>query len=292
MRKLERIGGVFLLVAALLIGFALFRTGGDFSKLDNTSFAIKEETFSSQAIKELKLDVSSANIEITGTNHTDKIMIKYPESKNSGFSFKKEGNKLTVSEEHKGFFSIFSFDLSIFSNKNRKLEISLPQDALDELSLEGSSGDIDIQQLEIKNDINIEISSGYIQISNTNIGGNLSVDLTSGEAVLSTIQTNHLNLYATSGNLQMNDLTVLKESSIELTSGDLELTRFNPGHQTTISSTSGNISGALLGKMTDYTIESSVTSGSSNLPPHLDGGSKELRVEATSGDINISFSDK
>lgn len=47
MRKLERIGGVFLLIAVLLIGFVLFRTGGDFSKLDNTSFAIKEETFSS-----------------------------------------------------------------------------------------------------------------------------------------------------------------------------------------------------------------------------------------------------
>ena len=59
----------------------------------------------------------------------------------------------------------------------------------------------------------------------------------------------------------------------------------------TLRATTGSISGTLAGRMADYTIRSSVSTGSNSLPEALDGGARTLNADTTTGSIRLSFAD-
>ena len=186
-------------------------------------------------------------------------------------------------------FGIFSFDFNFFSSDAWAVQVILPVDSLDNVTLDGASGDVDIQKLAIKENLDLSLSSGDVQLQTVTVAGKTSVQLSSGEIGLTNIVSKDLHLEVTSGDMQLEGAIVANQTILEVTSGDIGLTQFKAGQETEISVTSGDISGDVLGKMTEYTIQSSVTSGENNLPQQLDGGYKQLRVEATSGDINLQF---
>ena len=59
----------------------------------------------------------------------------------------------------------------------------------------------------------------------------------------------------------------------------------------TLRATTGSITGTLAGRMADYTIRSSVSTGSNSLPEALDGGARTLNADTTTGSIRLSFAD-
>ena len=287
MKTIQRIAGVFLLISLIVGGIVLVRTGGDFSELSNEKWVQKEKTFEANQVKELSLDITASDVKVTGSADTDQVLIKYPESKSRSYTITEENGQLTISEKNDRIFGIFSFDF--FFSKDWEVEVILPVDSLNNLTLDSTSGDVDIQKLAIKENLDLSLSSGDVQLQTVTVAGKTSVQLSSGEIDLTNFVTKDLYLSVTSGDMQLEGVIVANQTSLEANSGDIELTQFKAGQETEISVTSGDISGDVLGKMTEYTIQSSVTSGDSNLPQELDGGYKQLRVEATSGDINLQF---
>ena len=289
MKTIQRIAGVFLLISLIVGGIVLVRTGGDFSKLSNEKWEQKEKTFEASQIKELSFDMIASDVKVTGSADTDQVLIKYPESKSRTYTITEENGKLTISEKKNRIFGIFSFDFNFFSSDAWTVQVILPVDSLDNVTLDGASGDVDIQKLVIKENLDLSLSSGDVQLQTVTVAGKTSVQLSSGEIGLTNIVSKDLHLEVTSGDMQLEGAIVGNQTILEVTSGDIGLTQFKAGQKTEISVTSGDISGDVLGKMTEYTIQSSVTSGDNNLPQELDGGNKQLRVEATSGDINLQF---
>ncbi len=55
--------------------------------------------------------------------------------------------------------------------------------------------------------------------------------------------------------------------------------------------TTGSITGTLAGRIADYTIRSSVSTGTNSLPEALDGGARTLNADTTTGSIRLSFAD-
>lgn len=287
MKTIQRIAGVFLLISLIVGGIILVRTGGDFSELSNEKWVQKEKTFEANQIKELSLDITASDVKVTGSADTDQVLIKYPESKNRSYTITEDKGQLTISEKKNRIFGIFSFDF--FFSKDWEVEVVLPVDSLNNLTLDSSSGDVDIQKLAIKENLDLHLSSGAVQLQTVTVAGETSVQLSSGEIGLTNVVAKDLHLEVTSGDIQLEGAIVANQTRLEATSGDIRLSQFKAGQKTEISVTSGDISGDVLGKMTEYTIQSSVTSGDNNLPQELDGGNKQLRVEATSGDINLQF---
>lgn len=287
MKIIQRISGVFLLIGLIVGGIVLVRTGGDFSELSNEKWVQKEKTFEANQIKELSLDITASDVKVTGSADTDQVLIKYPESKNRSYTITEDKGQLTISEKKNRIFGIFSFDF--FFSKDWEVEVVLPVDSLNNLTLDSSSGDVDIQKLAIKENLDLHLSSGAVQLQTVTVAGETSVQLSSGEIGLTNVVAKDLHLEVTSGDIQLEGAIVANQTRLEATSGDIRLSQFKAGQKTEISVTSGDISGDVLGKMTEYTIQSSVTSGDNNLPQELDGGNKQLRVEATSGDINLQF---
>ena len=287
MKTIQRIAGVFLLISLIVGGIVLVRTGGDFSELSNEKWVQKEKTFEANQVKELSLDITASDVKVTGSADTDQVLIKYPESKNRSYTITEDKGQLTISEKKNRIFGIFSFDF--FFSKDWEVEVVLPVDSLNNLTLDSSSGDVDIQKLAIKENLDLHLSSGAVQLQTVTVAGETSVQLSSGEIGLTNVVAKDLHLEVTSGDIQLEGAIVANQTRLEATSGDIRLSQFKAGQKTEISVTSGDISGDVLGKMTEYTIQSSVTSGDNNLPQELDGGNKQLRVEATSGDINLQF---
>ena len=287
MKTIQRIAGVFLLISLIVGGIVLVRTGGDFSELSNEKWVQKEKTFEANQVKELSLDITASDVKVTGSADTDQVLIKYPESKSRSYTITEENGQLTISEKNDRIFGIFSFDF--FFSKDWEVEVILPVDSLNNLTLDSTSGDVDIQKLAIKENLDLHLSSGAVQLQTVTVAGETSVQLSSGEIGLTNVVSKDLSLRVTSGDIQLDGAIVANQTRLEATSGDIRLSQFKAGQETEISVISGDISGDVLGKMTEYTIQSSVTSGDNNLPQELDGGNKQLRVEATSGDINLQF---
>ena len=287
MKTIQRIAGVFLLISLIVGGIVLVRTGGDFSELSNEKWVQKEKTFEANQVKELSLDITASDVKVTGSADTDQVLIKYPESKNRSYTITEDKGQLTISEKKNRIFGIFSFDF--FFSKDWEVEVILPVDSLNNLTLDSTSGDVDIQKLAIKENLDLHLSSGAVQLQTVTVAGETSVQLSSGEIGLTNVVAKDLHLEVTSGDIQLEGAIVANQTRLEATSGDIRLSQFKAGQETEISVISGDISGDVLGKMTEYTIQSSVTSGDNNLPQELDGGNKQLRVEATSGDINLQF---
>lgn len=289
MKTIQRIAGVFLLLGVIIGGIVLVRTGGDFSRLNNETVEQKEKSFQASQMKELNFDMSSTDVEVVGSADTDKVVIKYPESKKQSYSITEENGKVTITEKHDRIFNFFRFDIDFFNLKKWTIQIVLPVDSLETLTLNGASGDVDISKLVIKKNLALSLRSGDVYLQDTTVAGETSVRLSSGEIELTNIVSKDLYLKATSGDLDVDRVIVANQSTMEVTSGDIVLSQFKAGQKTDLSTTSGDISGVLVGQMIDYTIQSKVTSGDNSLPQHLEGGSKQLRVEATSGDITIRF---
>ena len=287
MKTIQRIAGVFLLISLIVGGIVLVRTGGDFSELSNEKWVQKEKTFEANQVKELSLDITASDVKVTGSADTDQVLIKYPESKSSSYTITEDEGQLTISEKSNQIFGIFGFDF--FFPRDWEVEVILPVDSLNNLTLDSTSGDVDIQKLAIKENLDLHLSSGAVQLQTVTVAGETSVQLSSGEIGLTNVVAKDLHLEVTSGDIQLEGAIVANQTRLEATSGDIRLSQFKAGQETEISVISGDISGDVLGKMTEYTIQSSVTSGDNNLPQELDGGNKQLRVEATSGDINLQF---
>ena len=247
----------------------------------------KEKTFQASQVKELRLELTASDVKVTGSAETDQVLIKYPESKSSSYTITEDEGQLTISEKSNQIFGIFGFDF--FFPRDWEVEVILPVDSLDNVTLDSSSGDVDLKQLVIKENLDLSLRSGDVRLETVTVAGETSVQLSSGELGLSNVVSKDLFLEVTSGDIQLEGVLVANQTTLEATSGDIGLSQFKAGQETEISVTSGNIKGDLVGKITEYTIQSSVTSGDNNLPQELDGGYKQLRVEATSGDINIQF---
>ncbi len=287
MKTIQRIAGVFLLISLIVGGIILVRTGGDFSQLGNENQVQKEKTFEASQIKELSFDMTASDVKVTGSADTDQVLIKYPESKSRTYTITEENGRLTISEKKERLFGFFSFDF--FSSEGWTVQVILPVDSLDNLTLDGSSGDVEFQKLVIKENLDLSLSSGDVQLDTVRIAGKSSVQLTSGAIELTNVVSKDLYLKATSGSLQVDGVIVANQTTMETTSGTIGFSQFKAGQETELSATSGDIRGDLLGKMTEYSIQSTVTSGANNLPQELDEGYKQLRVKTTSGDIDVQF---
>ena len=51
----------------------------------------------------------------------------------------------------------------------------------------------------------------------------------------------------------------------------------------------GNISGTIIGSYDDFSIQSEIKKGESNLPDNKNGGEKTLNISSNNGDVNIEF---
>lgn len=238
--------------------------------INGKSKLIYENSFKEE-IKNIEVYTTSNDVKIV-ENSEDEINVKVYDREENEAEVTVENGTLKVVNKQEGTFIGFFF-LSI--NNNPKIVISVPKDKVYDLTVNGTSSDIN-STLDLGN-VNISTKSGDITLKNTK---NITIKSTSGDIELGSIK--NLDLKTTSGDININKVD--GKLSIATTSGDIKINELNLTSNSQIKAVSGDIS---IGKTNDIYVDTSVVSGDVKIDTNNRHAKYELKIKTTSGDIRV-----
>lgn len=307
MDKTIKILQICLLIVLLLMLFGILMWG--LSK-DNFSFSgetkqVKNEKFSIENIDQININTKSNDVKIYVSNTNELRVVQYSSKKvkeKDLFTYKKENNTLTIEDNHHYFCIGFCFIA------DARYEIYLPSTYTKNLNINEISGDITIDELDIKlNSLSLKTTSGDIEINNNIKTNNIKIDTKSGEIQTNNISANNTNIESISGDLYLKSLIskdiylhtisgevevnkITGKLDIKTTSGDIEIDHFTIKSNSKITSISGDVDVNLSNDSHCNVLLSSV-SGDKILPNNsslVGKGTYKLEINTTSGDIEVN----
>ena len=99
----------------------------------------------------------------------------------------------------------------------------------------------------------------------------------------------NLTLSTTNENITLSTLAVAGNINLSSNGGNIAFENLDAGSALTLNAKNGNISGTIAGSYDDFSIQSSIQKGESNLPDNKEDGEKTLDVTGNNGDIQIEF---
>lgn len=99
----------------------------------------------------------------------------------------------------------------------------------------------------------------------------------------------NLTLSTTNENITLSTLAVAGNINLSSNGGNIAFENLDAGSALTLNAKNGNISGTIAGSYDDFSIQSSIKKGESNLPDNKEDGEKTLDVTGNNGDIHIEF---
>lgn len=217
MRDLFLVGVTLLIigVAGLLFmgfqgkAFSFSSMWGDVESFERT------ESFNRTEVEEIEVDVSSADIQLLASE-SDSIEVRYYGNSNhrekveKAFYATMRDNALDI-----GTKSTVNFGIS-FQDLN--LEIAVPKKQLNNLTINSSSGDVQVEGLKAK-EMELKLSSGDIHFKN--------------------VQSPHINIRTSSGSVEGEK--VKGDLSVGTSSGDIDLSKHSLNQNVDVHSSSGDI---------------------------------------------------
>ena len=99
----------------------------------------------------------------------------------------------------------------------------------------------------------------------------------------------NLTLSTTNEDITLSALAVNEDINISANGGNITFNDLEAQNAVTLNVKNGNISGTIVGSYDDFSIQSEIKKGESNLPGNKDSGEKKLKVSSNNGDVNIDF---
>ena len=145
----------------------------------NDTFEQKEYTADVSQIKEINIDVSDRQIEVS-ISEDDKIRISYSESSEETYEIAvSDGNVLTMkSLSNKEWTDYIGVKPSA---ENRKISLRIPDALLDNLTLSTTNEDISLSSLAVTGSISLSSNGGNINFGDLNVGNALYLTVKNGD---------------------------------------------------------------------------------------------------------------
>ncbi len=182
---------------------------------------------------------------------------------------RQSGQKTTIDTDgfSIGLGGYFSYDIDVY----------VPRDAVDELSIEMTSGETSFSDLSLS-ELDLSLTSGRLSADNI-LAEQLDFEATSGSADISG-EFDSIRVDVTSGNFDVSTSTLPSRIDCEATSGniDINIPEHAAGFTLSYERTSGRISSAF---------ETSGSSGDRSGSLLYGDGSCAINVDITSGSVHI-----
>jgi lia operon protein LiaG len=257
------------------------------SSVNGSGEVNQEKSISTQGVNEFNVDITSGNIYIIPEDRTDvKATLTgfiTPRDAEPRLEVSLSGDKLLIEAKIKG---------TVISNLNCNLELKvyIPKTYVSNLTLQSTSGNINIKDLNLK-DFKCQLTSGKLKMDNLNLD-NMIYNGTSGEISGNNISTKATTFKLISGNVKLDKFKGdLKGSS---TSGKVYVSYDSFSNNINLSSISGEIA-VRLPEESEFYLNAKATSGnvSCNFPIVLEGKQKNNvligTVKNDKNKINISL---
>lgn len=213
---MKKITKVLLIIATFLIliggglfTLGLYNNGLVFFHPNQVTATYKIST----DFNSINIDVRTSNVKVLPSTDNTNQVICYETDK---ITHKVEviDNSLNITFVDN---SKFYDHIMIYSNIN--IEVYLSKTMLDTLSIEATTGDINITKSFAFNNVDIDVTTGDITFEGV-VNNTLNINTTTGDIEVSNTNANNLSLKTTTGDIKINDVNAKENIETETTSGD------------------------------------------------------------------------
>lgn len=222
-----------------------------------------------KAFTALEIDVATADIEV---RVGDTFAVEYALTEEPEIT--QEGGVFRLTEPSHSGINIVGFS-GLGTGKGQYVRVTVPADAqLDSVKLDGATGDMTVSQLKCKT---------------------LTVDLSTGDANLIAVSADKLTAEASTGSIILTDCSV-KDAELDVSTGDIEARDLTVTGSLNADASTGDVELDILGRAADFAMELSSGTGSVSVDgrdyhhDYASSGSIPLKVEASTGDVDVTFS--
>lgn len=324
-KVLAALGGGLLVLGIIVFTAALGLAGWDIAGLSTTpSYEKRTVTLESGRAG---ISVQDSNVPVTvELSPDDKIHLTYFENEKNQYVIE-DGESTVIRKESKfdlGSGFMFSLDfreryfiLQLPKNYQGEVEIKTSNASIElkEITAQGlaaqsSNGSIRLSDVQAAAGVRLDTNNStvsverltageFFRVNNSN-GRIEAADVTAGgEAYLdtsnSTVSAKRLTageqfkVKNSNGRIEAFQVSAGTEASLDTSNNSVELENLSAGEAIRLKNSNGRISGTVQGEMGDYSIRSSTSNGSSNLPTENGSGAKKLEAYNSNGDIKIEF---
>ena len=273
------ITAVVLIICGLAfgaVGFAM--TGFDVSKLSGEGKMITNEHVINDEFTKIDIDTSTADVIFeASTDGKAKVVCTEAEKRYHEVSVENGTLKIKAKNEKKWYEYIRIFN----SVGSQKIVIYLPESretsetggrkqetryTLDQLKIDISTGDVDLQDLFVRGECRIDTSTGKVRMNNV-VTGSLDIDVSTGSTTL-------------------NETVVLGALKIDSGTGSVTLTR-SDAETVKIDTGTGSVNCEFL---THKKIRTNTGTGSVKIPDKTEDGG-ECSIDTGTGSIKVSYAE-
>lgn len=285
MKKFKIIAILVLAIIAIIMLFS-----GCTSSYETNTFEIDED------FKNITIDTETEDIIfLPSQDEICKVVFYEKTSKKHTSIVENEALVIKYEDEEKWYKNLFNFGKS-------KITVYLPKNEYDNITIDVTTGDIQIKdefKLESINidvttgdislnkivacEINMSITTGDVILDNINCSGNITLDSTTGDVMLNKINCKGLKSTGTTGDIELDYVIATEKIHIERSTGDVEFDEMDAG-EIFIDVSTGDVEGRLLSEKI-FIVDTST--GKRRVPETTSGGI--CKITTSTGDIIITI---
>lgn len=305
--KLMIVAAICLVAGIVIFTIGFGMVGFDGTKLATEPVYTEKDFHSSEVYETIMVNDKNTSIEVVPSKDDD-FHLSYFENENKTYTIEEDDLTLTVrSSRNKKWYHQF-FNLTFESEKQTTLQI--PERFLGKVSLQTSNSDVYVSdvsttdmEIETTNDdiiienvsasgtLTTDSSNGRVEIVDSVIDGNLTCDTNNREVSVMNTTCANLSIDTNNGAVELTNTVVANEGEITTSNDDISLAMVAFGTGLDCENANGEITGTIVGKLSDFTITSQTSNGENNLPTTNTEGDKKLKLITSNDDINIVFAE-
>lgn len=233
---MKKIGKIFTLIGVLLVivGSIIFiKALGDnnwsFESLNSSRLV--ETTFDfNDDINDILIDSDTSDIKISKSNDgINKVVCKGPEKLIHQVTLENRTLKIITHNTSKWYENLFTIG-------NYSITLYLVDTEFNSLTIDESTGDINILEGFTFNSMDIEASTGDLKISSCKINS-LDIDLSTGDVTLKNIASNNIDIEVSTGTVEGEELDCKENLFIKVSTGKTTLNNSKSKNFTSSGST-------------------------------------------------------
>jgi DUF4097 and DUF4098 domain-containing protein YvlB len=191
----------------------------------------------------------------------NKIEVKYPTAQDQTYDFECSGSSYTISNQENGRHR------GRWTDGTPTITVMLP---------ENYSGDIQV-----------DTTNSYVKLNDFQNLGTISCSTTNSAIEVKNLSARSLSFMTTNAAINLKQVTATEKIEADTQNAQIGLQKVE-SPDISLHTTNALVTGTIVGREEDYSINASTTNAISNLQ-NRSGGSKKLFVETTNAIINLNF---
>ena len=171
--------------------------------------------------------------------------------------------------------------------QDREIEVSLSED--EQVHIQYYENSKEYYDLSVSDENVLTMVSASDKAWTDYIGGKPSAEDRKISLQIPDALLENLTLTTTNENITLPALAVTGSINISSNGGNITFGNLDVGSALTLNVKNGDISGTIVGSYEDFSIQSEIKKGESNLPDNKDSGEKALNVSSNNGNVHIEF---